>query len=180
MPKTKTVSSRRRTERSYEEFMAEHASERTALDFLFEPDKRGPRTLAEAAKGPLPPTLPPVMAELRNHAFFRLLAAAARENCREAFDIYLYLWLHRMGIRPPEGVFVGPAGVPGRPRDRRTALIYDKWIEMGQPSLGRRTLAHAVYGVQFSRSSSVDRKKMVDRCRRAVQRRQEQLGPNSV
>ena len=91
--------------------------------------------------------LPPLMRELKRHPFFHLLGAAARENCPEAYNLLLYLWLVRMGIRPPEGVFVDPPGKPGRPRDRRTSIIYDKWIEIGGPPLGRQKLAHAVYGL---------------------------------
>jgi hypothetical protein len=115
------------------------------------------------------------MEELKNHPFFRLLSAAKREKCPEAFGTYLYLWLCRMGLIPPAGVFVDLPGAPGRPRDKRTALIYEKWIEIGEPPLGRQKLAHAVYGVQFTKANSAERKKMVDRCRRAVERRMAQL-----
>jgi hypothetical protein len=176
MSKTKTAYSGRRKERSYEEFMAEHESE---MDFLFAYNA-GPHTLTSALTAPLRPPLPPVMVELKNHPFFRLLSAAKRENCPEAFGTNLYLWLCRMGITPPGGVFVEPPGAPGRPRDQRTAQIHDKWIELGEPSLGCQKLAHAVYGVQCTKANSAERKKMVDRCRRAVERRLAQLRPNPV
>jgi hypothetical protein len=122
------------------------------------------------------------MVALKNDPFFRLLSAAKRENCPEAFGTNLYLWLCRMGLTPPAGVFMEPPGAPGRPRDPRTAQIYDKWIEIGEPPLGRQKLAHAVYGVQFTKANSAERKTMVDRCRRSVKRRlaQLQIRPNPV
>jgi hypothetical protein len=85
-----------------------------------------------------------------------------------------------MGMVPPEGVFTEPRGKVGRPRDPETALITEKWMELGCPPLGRRRLAFAIYGPTFTKASSPDRKKMVDRCRRAVERRIQQLRPNSV
>src|SRR5438309_1393812 len=103
MSKTKTISSRRRKELSYEEFMARHENDRSAVDFLSLRDDGGTATLAGVLIPP--PPLPFPMAELKSHAFFRLLSAAARENSPEAYGTHLYLWLCRMGVKPPAGVF---------------------------------------------------------------------------
>jgi hypothetical protein len=168
----------RRKPLSYDEFMAKHEREQSAIDFLFAPVRGKPMTLAQLLSGgPQRPPLPPLMLKLRGHPFFRLLRAAGQENCPEAYNMFLYLWLCRMGMRPPDGVLVEPRGQPGRPRNRQTAVIYDKWMEIGEPPLGRRKLAQAVYGAEFTKASSADRKKMVDRCRRAVERRQAQVRP---
>ena len=118
------------------------------------------------------------MQQLKLHPFFRLLAAAKRENCPAAYNVLLYLWLCRMGLTPPEGVFTELRGKSGRPRSQRTWNTYAKWMEVGCPPLGRRNLAFAIYGSEFTKASSADRKKMVDRCRRAVQRSLAQLRPN--
>jgi hypothetical protein len=118
------------------------------------------------------------MQELKHHPLFRLLAAAAKENCPEAYNINLYLWLCRMGAVPPEGVFIEARGKSGRRRDRRTSIIHEKWMEIGSPPLSRSKLAFAIYGSEFTKASSADRKRMVDRCRRAVERRIAQLRPN--
>ncbi len=166
---------------SYVEFMARHTNEQSAADFLFQRvDFEGSLTpLSQILTGHLRlRSLPPGMQQLKHHPFFRLLAAAARENCPEAYNTLLYLWLCRMGVRPPEGVFAEPCGKSGRPRDRRTLNTYKKWLEVGCPPLGRRTLAFAIYGSEFTKASSANRKKMVDRCRRAVERCQTQLRPN--
>jgi hypothetical protein len=56
-------------------------------------------------------------------------------------------------------------------------MIYEKWIEIGAPKLGGRSLAQAIHGAAFTRAPSDKRKLMVDRCRRAVERRQAQLRP---
>jgi hypothetical protein len=66
----------------------------------------GATTLASAI-GPRP-LLPQVMNVLRDHPLFKLLAAARRENCPEAYETYLFVWLCRMGVPPPEGVFREP------------------------------------------------------------------------
>jgi hypothetical protein len=161
---------------SYDEFMARHVSEQSVTDFLW--PRQPPRTLKQMTPDLNWPPLPPLMQELRDHPFFRLLRAAGRENCPDAYNALLYLWLRRMGMRPPEGVLVAPSGKPGRPRDHRTSIIYAKWLEIGEPPLGRQKLAHAIYGAEFTKASSADRKKMVDRCRRAVERRQAQVRPN--
>ena len=166
---------------SYEEFMAKHENEKSAADFVFRRgDREGsPIPLSQLLTGLQPlPSLPPLMQELKHHPFFRLLAATSRENCPDAYNILLQLWLCRMGLTPTEGVFIEPRGKSGRPRDRRTSVIYEKWREVGCPPLGRRKLAFAIYGPEFTKASSADRKKMVDRCRRAVQRCMAQLRRN--
>ena len=83
-------------------------------------------------------------------------------------------WLHKMGVDPPAGVFLRAPGKPGRPRSAKTEAIFWTWIDLGKPSLSRRRLAHAVYRAEFTKADSAGRKKMIDRCRRAVERWQAQ------
>jgi hypothetical protein len=182
MAKNKLLASHRRKQISYEDFMARHENARQVIAFLV-PSKRAGSSQSLAAVLAFPSrerALPPVMQDLKQHPLFRLLRAAARENCPDAYNVLLYIWLCRMGMVPPEGVFTEPRGKGGRPRDPETALITEKWMELGCPPLGRRRLAFAIYGPTFTKASSPDRKKMVDRCRRAVERRNQQLRPNSV
>jgi hypothetical protein len=180
MKKVRVLAFDRRKQISYAEFVGRHEEEQSALDFLMPSDFGGsPITLAHVgAEPPRLRSLPPLMQELKHHPFFRLLAAAANENCPDAYNINLFLWLCRMGSVPPPGVFIEPRGRSGRPRDRRTSIIHEKWMEIGGPPLSGPKLAFAIYGSEFTKASSADRKKMVDRCRRAVERRIAQLRPN--
>jgi hypothetical protein len=179
MSKFSILAGLHRKQISYEEFMARHEEAGSITDL--EPGAVGgsANTMAQILAPSWMRSLPPVMQELKRHPFFRLLAAAARENCPDAYNIQLYVWLCRMGVVPPQGVFKDPRGKRGRPRERRTAIIYEKWMETGCPSLGGKKLAFAIYGPEFTKASSADRKKMVDRCRRAVERGIAQLRPNS-
>jgi hypothetical protein len=164
----------------YETFMARHKLAPLVLESLVPSNLTGSFTSLSPALSFQPQRpLDPLMQDLKRHPFFRILRAAARENCPDAFNGLLYIWLCRMGAVPPEGVFRQPRGKGGRPRDPRTALILEKWIELGCPPLSRRTLAFAVYGSQFAKASSAERKKMVDSCRRAVERARNQMRPNS-
>jgi hypothetical protein len=182
MSEMRTLALGRRKQISYEEFMARHDKEHSTADFGFlRFDFEGsPISASQLAAGPLRlPPLSPLMLELKHHPLFRLLAAAAEENCPDAFTTILYLWLCRLGARPPEGALTEPRGKAGRPRERLTQIIYKKWTEIGCPPLSHHQLAFAIYGPEFTKAGSAGRKKMVDRCRRAVQRRQAQLRPNA-
>jgi hypothetical protein len=178
MSQIKLKATRGRNRISYSEFMTRHESERSEADFSMQCPSVRTGTLSDAMSPPLP--LPPLMRELRRHPIFRLLGAAKRENCPDAYNEVLYLWLWRMGVTPPEGVFLEPPGQRGRPRDPKTSIIYDKWIKIGKPPLGRQELARAMFGAKFTIADGAERKRMVDLCGRAVKRHQAQCGLNSA
>jgi hypothetical protein len=64
-----------------------------------------PFTLAQTSAGLSRLPLPAWMQELKRTSLFRLLPAAGQENCPDALNLLLYVWLRRMGVRIPEGVF---------------------------------------------------------------------------
>jgi hypothetical protein len=187
MPKSRLLDRLRRPPISYQEFMERHEEAKSVLQVLGPTELGPPRTLAQIYADlvnssrvlPLPNPLPPIMEAIRDHPFFQLLRAAARENCPDAYNIFLYQWLSRMGVAPPEGVFNDPRRKSGRRRDRQTALIYEKWLALGRPTLGSRRLAFEIYGPLFNKANSAERKQMVDRCRRAVERTIKLMRPNS-
>jgi len=167
---------------TWEEFQGRHPDElRKVFDMLLGFRKNRPQTYAlseQLSKPPVHPPLPLWMIEAKKTPIVRLLAAAARENCRNAFNDLLYFWLRRLGIRIPEGVLAEPRQSRGRPRTAST--MYDVWIQIGRPQLCRKTLAAAVYGEEFLRANAADRKRLIDRCRKAVGRHQQrQLGQKS-
>jgi hypothetical protein len=180
MPKSESKASRGRNESSPSEFMKRHEAEYSEVGFLMPRTPVGKAVLSDGVRMPSAQPLPPLMQKLKSDTVFRLLREAKKENCPAAYNEILYLWLCRMGVRPPEGVFVEPPGKPGRPRNASTSIIYDKWIEMGKPSLGVQKLAHAIYGADFTRADSTQRKKLVDRCGRAVRRHGTTIESNSV
>jgi len=106
-----------------------------------------------------------------------LLRAAALENCPSAYGSLVHFWLERIGAKPPAGVFIEfpQRGTPGRPRSPVTEQTFLTWVSLGRPSVHKSNLARAVYGKQFSTAGSEQRKKLIDRCRRAIERRQTQL-----
>lgn len=101
----------------------------------------------------------------------RLLGAAAGKNDPEAYKRILHRWLSSLGVRPPEGVLTPWRGQPGRPRQPETDSIVEKWKALGRPYLSRQLLARAVYGDAFARADSREKRHLVNRCRRAVERR---------
>ena len=165
---------------THDEFMRKHESE------LLESDKDsvtgGTISLGALMKGKdlpgpsetLPLPISALLVQLHRWWLVRLLGAAARENSPEAYGSLLGYWLHKMGVDPPAGVFLRAPGKPGRPRSAKTEAIFWTWIDLGKPSLSRRRLAHAVYRAEFTKADSAGRKKMIDRCRRAVERWQAQ------
>jgi hypothetical protein len=180
MPKSRLLDRLRRPPISYQEFMQSHEEAKEILEFLKTDGVGHNMTLAQLrANPPRVRPLPPPMEALKNHPFFQLLRAASREDCPDAYIIFLDEWLSKMWVGPPEGVLREPRRKSGRRRDRQTDLIYERWEELGRPTLGRRRLASAVYGPLFTQASSAERKKMVDRCRRAVERTIQRMRPNS-
>jgi hypothetical protein len=99
----------------------------------------------------------------------RLLRAA--RNNPEAFKKILHSWLSRLGVPPPEGVLTPWRGTPGRPRKPQNDAIVATWKRLGRPFLTRQYLARAVYGDAFAKADSREKHRLVNRCRRAVERR---------
>jgi len=164
---------------SYQEFLEKYAS-------LLADDDLGigqPGNLRALASGNLgrssrPPTKTNrLLDELKGVCTVRALRAAAVEDCPEAFKMLLLRFLLRLNVWPPDDVFTaGPKGrKPGRPVSSQTAQVYSTWTRMGEPSLYRNQLAQAVYREKFTQASGIDRRKLRDRCRRAVERQAERL-----
>jgi hypothetical protein len=111
MPKFQSTNPERGKQLTYAEFAARHRddfSHALSLMGLSMPSLSGMVSLARmAAPAPLSP-LPPVMQELKRTSFFRLLNAAGRENCPDAYGFLMSIWMRRMGITIPEGVFAKP------------------------------------------------------------------------
>jgi len=170
-PKTSTKRIKRPT---LDEFVAKHEN-----DFAEDDDYRARAaagnklTLADAFK-PLPwvkPSLSPsAMEELKQWWIIRMLKAAGMENNAEAAHWLLEYFFRKMTIRPPDGLFSPIANPPGRPPLDKTAEIANTWVLMGKPSIYTQRLAREIYGDQFSRAIPGEKKKMVDLCRKAVER----------
>jgi hypothetical protein len=114
---------------------------------------------------------------LNEVGFTPLLKAAQRDNHPEAFKEILQILIHSLGVETPKGVFTPKpkTGKPGRPISIESVRIYSKWVEIGEPSPYRSDLAKAVYGVSFNKASGLDRRRMRDRCRNAVDRHLDRL-----
>jgi hypothetical protein len=170
---------------THDQFMRKHESELPASD----DDSLANRaiSLRELMTGKYLPSpsealrlpIPALLRQLQRWWLVRMLKTAARENCPDAYSSLLGYWLHKMGVDPPAGVFVPASGKPGRPRSAKTEQIFLTWIDLGQPPLSRRKLAHAIYQGEFTKANSAERKKMIDRCRRAVERWQAQSRLNA-
>jgi hypothetical protein len=111
-----------------------------------------------------------LMKELRQYWLVRLLRAAQKEDSPEAYRELLEGWLIRLGIEAPEGVFLPARRPRGAPRKQSTEQIYRIWLENGRPEWS--ALAYDVYRADYTRADTKHRKKLRDRCRRAVQRYQ--------
>jgi hypothetical protein len=179
MPKIRSTNPEQGEQLTFDEFARRHGddlSNALTLIGLSMPSFSGMVPLARmATPDPLPP-LPPVMQELKRTSLFRLLTAAGRENCPDAYTCLMFIWMLRMGIKIPEGAFVKPRGKSGRPRN--AFRYYATWISIGSPQLQLTKLASTMFGELFKRANKADRKKMVDRCRKAVIRFQNQLDQN--
>ena len=163
---------------SLEQFAEEHAEEFAAFhEFLgwSSHDSSKKTTLAAAWRRPAPP-LPDWATEFKRSPFVVLLSAAGRENCPEAFTDLLYFCLRRLGVKIPARVFVEPPGVRGRPRT--TEDVPKTWIELGKPPLSGTKLANAVFGEAFKKADRAERARMIDRCRKSVERYQRRYGQN--
>lgn len=99
----------------------------------------------------------------------RLLLTA--RNSPEAFKKILAAWLSQLGVPPPEGVLTPWRRKPGRRRKPEIDLIVETWAALGRPYLSRQDLARAVYAADFDTADLRQRRRLVNRCRRAVDRR---------
>jgi hypothetical protein len=104
----------------------------------------------------------------------RILKAAGKDNCPSAYGSFVQAWLEGIGAKPPAGMSIElqARGAPGRPRSDYTERVFACWVAIGQPSVYKSTLARAFYGKEFTTADAQQRKRLVDRCRRAVERRQ--------
>jgi hypothetical protein len=159
-------------------FAEKHADEIAALgEFLgwTPPDNGKPVTLAAGLMRSRPP-LPEWAEKFKRSPFIALLSAAGRENCPAIFTDLLESLLRRIGVKVPASVFVEPPRKSGRPET--TARVYQRWIELGKPSLGGTKLASAVFGEAFKKADRADRIRMIDRCRKTIGRHQRRAGQN--
>ena len=112
-----------------------------------------------------------LLAQLRHYWLIRLLRAAKRENSPQAYRELLESFLIKLGAEPPEKVFLRPRKPRGAPRKASTKQIYQIWQENGRPTWSE--VAFLVYRGEYTRSDSEQRKRLRDRCARAVKRYEE-------
>jgi hypothetical protein len=108
--------------------------------------------------------------ELRQWWLVRLLRAAAQERSPEAYRHFLEDLLIRLDVEPPDGVLVRHRRAPGAPIKKSTEEIHRTWIGLGKCS--PRQLASFVYGTEYNKANTKERKILRDRCRQAVKRGQ--------
>jgi hypothetical protein len=119
-----------------------------------------------------------LMSELKRYWLVPLLKIATKENSPEAYRELLEGWLIRLGVEPPPGVFLISRRGRGAPRKASTEQIYQIWFQNQQPAWGE--LAYDVYGADYTRADSKLRKKLRDRCMRAVRRFEAMLRDQKV
>jgi hypothetical protein len=100
-----------------------------------------------------------------------LLRQAAKANDAEGYKRLLHFWLCALGIQPPENVLAAFQGTSGAPRKPETDSIVETWKNLDRPPLSRQYLAREVYKGAFTKAGAAGKKRMVDQCRRAVERR---------
>ena len=89
MAKSRLLDRLRRPPISYQEFMERHEEAKSVLEFFGPAELGPPLTLSQIYAAlmnsscliPAQIPLPPIMEALKSHPFFKLLRAAARENC---------------------------------------------------------------------------------------------------
>jgi hypothetical protein len=106
--------------------------------------------------------------QLQQWWLVRLLNAAARESCPEAYREFLEELLIRLDVEPPDGVLVPHRRARGAPIKKSTEEIYQTWIGLCKCSPGQ--LAFHVYGSSYTAANTKERKILRDRCRQAVER----------
>ena len=109
-----------------------------------------------------------LMRELRQYWLVRLLRAAIKENSPAAYRELLEGFLIRLGVEPPEAVLSPPRRPRGAPHKESTEHVFRVWVQNGRPEWG--ALAYYVYRAEYTAADAKQRKKLRDRCRRAVSR----------
>jgi len=104
--------------------------------------------------------------------FTPLLKTAQRESNSEAFKEILQILIQSLGVEAPKGVFTPKpkTGKPGRRISAEGAQIFSKWEKIGEPSPYGNALAQAYYGASFTNANGIDRRRMRDKCRNAIDR----------
>jgi hypothetical protein len=160
----------------FDEFMGKYAREIHGYHAAEQPSGAG-NSLARALMGQIEPArliFSPAdfWEEVRRWWPVRLLQQAASEKDSEAYKRLLHYWLFCLcEEQPPKGVLTPWRGKPGRPREKESDEVVLMWIKIGRPSLGRQNLARKFYGEAFTKADSAGKKKMIDRCQKAVERR---------
>jgi hypothetical protein len=191
MPRIKTIAVAGVKQLTAEEFMAKHQSELAEND---EELKIGPPPASISQMATLTDHYDPelsawfhaltnthtyrLISDLRQWWLVRLLGAAKKENSHEAYRELLEGLLIRLGVQAPEGVLIPHRRSPGAPPKKSTEQIYRTWIEIGQ--LEWSSLACIVFGRDYTAAGPEQRKKLRDRCRRAVERYKMRLATESV
>ena len=98
----------------------------------------------------------------------RLLRIAGRMDHPEAFRSLLPVLMKELHAGIPEGVLAPPRGKPGRPQAEQTKAIFNMWKKLGFPPIA--DLARNFYGTKFHNADRADKKRMADRCNKAVDR----------
>jgi hypothetical protein len=88
----------------------------------------------------------------------------------EVYKGVLYSWLCGLGAKPPAGVLTPWRGTPGAPRKRLTDYIVKLWESLDKPYLSKQLLARAVYREVFEKADTKEKNRLVNLCRRAVER----------
>lgn len=129
------------------------------------------RVYERAYRGLFDFPIEPSWGELSRSTLVSALRDAAVEGNPEDCKLLLSLLLRKVKVQLPKGVLIPLRRKPGRHRIEKTELIVLKWIEIGRPSLTRQLLARAYFGEAFICADSAEKERMVNQCRRAVQRR---------
>jgi hypothetical protein len=108
--------------------------------------------------------------QLRESWPVALLNKAAHDNEPEAFTALLLEFLTTVGVHVPEGVLTVWPKPLGAPPKEETKAIHARWCAMGKPSVYEQALAADFFGKKFSTADPIERKKMIDLARRAVER----------
>jgi len=109
-----------------------------------------------------------------------LRKAAHSNDVNDFKGLLVELLANMVGVLVPEGVLTPWPKALGAPTKQQTGAIHQRWIELEKPSLHKKTLAQAFFGKRFTTAAPDDRKKMIDRCRRAVERTESRTRLNSA
>jgi hypothetical protein len=122
-----------------------------------------------------PPPLPPEFLQIElNHIMeLRAVKLAASNKSPDAFAFFLRRFLKNyldVGSLIGMSLPVRDRLTPGRKRSQESFDIWDCWVELKRPSLYKTALAKKYYGSKYMNADQDQRKQMVDRLRRTVER----------